>query len=129
MTIEFTTRKSKQIVNGQEIPCITPFTISVSEPHGIEPVLLTKEDVFGSFDIETMTQLSKGMVIASTGNTCPIWWDKVHYKSSTILFDNKDDILEDVIYWCEYVDGRDSVSKIKHFKNGKVAIRTDYQCW
>lgn len=86
---------------------------------------LTKEDVWGKF--EGNKQLSKGMIVANSGEKCPIWKDKVPYKSVTVICDKKDFGL--VQYWVSYVHGGNSISKIKNLPDNKIAIRSDYMCW
>lgn len=110
------------------------------------PVSLTKEDVWGEFDIATMT-LTPGMVVArglpkvdeyfsqadfdrvtaQLTNVCPVWGDVLPYKSVTVICPVE--LQDEVEGWLAYVHGADCVSQTKRLENGKVAIRSDYQCW
>lgn len=88
---------------------------------------LTKEDVWGEFNIYTGEKLSKGMIVARYNETCPVFKDIVPYKSVTIVGPlDKQDELE---YWLDYVNGGESISKVKTLDNNRVAIRSDYMCW
>ena len=102
-------------------------TIIVKEPTVPKAQEYTKEDVFGTYNQKTFEKISNGMVVASSGQTCPIFKDKVPYKSVTVICPK--DKVEQVIYWLEYVHGGDSVSKRKDLPDGKVALRSDYRCW
>lgn len=66
-------------------------------------------------------------MVARTDQKCPVWGDKVPYKSFTTIVDEVD--AEDAEYSCEYVHGAESVSKTKQLPGGKVALRSDYRCW
>ena len=73
-----------------------------------------------------------GMLVATSHedglpSVCPIWKDKLPYKSVTIVCEPS--IEEEVIYWLEYVHGGGSVSRRKKLDNGKIALRSNYQCW
>lgn len=89
---------------------------------------ITQEDVWGNYELQT-----KGMIIAKTNDTCPIFKDKVPYKSVTVICEPSQQ--NEVEYWLEFVHGGGSVSKSRIVaKNanqyaGKLAIRSDYQCW
>ena len=102
-------------------------TIIISEPP--KPVVhkLTKEDVWGKFDEETHQRLSPGMIVARSEQICPVWKDKLPYKSVTVIC--KAEEVGEVIYWLGYVHGGDSVSKQRKIAGGKVALRSDYMCW
>ena len=58
---------------------------------------------------------------------CPIFKDKIGYKSFTLIVDKKKQ--DDAEYWCRYIHGADSISNTMDLKNDKVAIRSDYQAW
>jgi len=111
-------------------------------------LVLTKEDVWGKFDMETMTLVDQGMVVARglpkvDGNyfteaerqriiakipdVCPIWEEVLPYKSVTVVCDAAQ--REEVESWLAYVHGGGCVDKIKELENGKIAIRSDYMCW
>lgn len=115
--------------------------IFVSSPNGPVPKKLTKDDVFGQWG-EEHRRIANGMVIAKSGpdlsehrqegvpeipTVCPIFGDKVPYKSITVVCNQ--DQLDDVLYWLEYVHGGGCVSMVKELPDGRVALRSDYQCW
>jgi len=87
---------------------------------------LTKEDVFGKFD-SNYNRISNGMIVARSGDTCPIFKDKVPYKSETVICTI--DQYPEVIYWLDYVNGGNSVSKEKQLNDDLIALRSDYKCW
>ena len=97
-----------------------------SKPTVPESDILTKESVWGTHD-SNYKLIDKGMVIARSKDICPIWNDKVPYKSVTVICPKL--LVEDVRYWLEYVHGANSVSKIKNLADNKVAIRSNYMCW
>lgn len=102
--------------------------ITVSHPTVPESKKLTQEDVWGKWDEEAFKKLSDGMIIAKNGQTCPIWNDRVPYKSVTVV--GPAELEADIRYWLEYVHGGESVSKRKLTQNGKmVALRSNYMCW
>jgi len=98
--------------------------IKVREAHG-EARSLTKDDVWGKFTPDHK-RLTAGMIIAKSDDICPVFKDKVPYKSVTVLCEQ--DQIEDVMYWLEYVHGGGCVQRAKGHK-GKIAIRSDYMCW
>ncbi len=67
-----------------------------------------------------------GMIIAKTNQKCPIWKDKLPFKSVTVVCKKED--LSDVEYWLCYVHGG-SFERIKDLPDGKVALRSNYQAW
>jgi len=104
---------------------------------------LTQEDVFGRV-IEShwknnvpntewipTKRISKGMVVASQAkgypNICPIWKDKIPYKSVTVVC--PEEFEGDCEYWLEFVHGGGSISRRKKLPGGKIALRSDYQAW
>ena len=101
-------------------------TINVNNPTVPEAKVLTQEDVWGKLD-ENYNRISSGMIVARTDEVCPIFKDKVPYKSVTVVCNSSQ--VNEVIYWLEYVHGGDSVSKVRALPDGKAAIRSDYQCW
>jgi hypothetical protein len=101
--------------------------LCVSNPTVQEAKTLTQDDVWGEFDDFSQKKISNGMIVARSGEICPIFKDKVPFKSVTVVC-NKNQVPE-VQYWLEYVHGGNSVSMMKQLNNGKVAIRSDYQCW
>lgn len=104
-----------------ELTCI------LSSPNGEEPKTITEEDVWGRFDETRTKKIDRGMIVARSGEICPIFGDEVPYKSVTVVGPkNKQD---EIIYWLEYVHGGGSVSEIVELDDLRVAIRSDYQCW
>lgn len=88
---------------------------------------ITKEDVWGEFNIHTGEKISKGMIVARYNDTCPVFKDIVPYKSVTIIGPlDKQDELE---YWLDYVNGGGSISNVKQIGDNEIAIRSDYMCW
>lgn len=122
--------------------------IQVRSAHG-GPGSLTKDDVWGLWDEDTFSLISKGMIVArglpsvddryftqekrnetisrAYPDVCPVWGDQLPYKSVTAICDA--DQVEGVSYWLEYVHGGGSVSDFKELPDGKVAIRSNYMCW
>lgn len=121
-------RKGHDVLpNGEEIPAIRNISMFVSGPSGDEPDSLTKEDVWGEFDHESLTKLSDGMIVARTDEQCPHFEDTVPYKSVTVVCEANQE--QEVHYWLEYVHGGNSVSMRKELPNNQIALRSDYQCW
>lgn len=95
---------------------------------------MTKEDVWGKFtspEDPISAKIHSGMVVARsydyTKKLCPIWNDKVPYKSATIVCDTK--LIEEVAYWIEFVQGADSIIDVKTLDDGTTAIRCEYMAW
>ena len=88
---------------------------------------MTKDDVFGKYDMDKHIMVDKGMIVANSKETCPIFKDEVPYKSVTVVCDNEQE--GEVENWLSYVHGGDCVSQRKELPNNKVALRSDYQCW
>ena len=101
--------------------------IFLSAPTGSKPLELTQEDVWGKYNELSSSKISNGMIVASYNDVCPIFGDKVPYKSVTVVCDENQ--MDDVVYWLEYVHGADCVAITKHIDGSKIAIRSDYQCW
>lgn len=92
---------------------------------------VTKDAVFGKFD-ENHERIDAGMVVARTGDICPIWGDEVRYKSVTVVVPElavHDGQVREVEYWLTFVHGDGCISKRKSMPDGTVAIRSDYMCW
>jgi len=100
--------------------------IVVSEPSVPKAKILTMKDVWGYMPTDAKER-NKGMVVANSHEQCPIFEDIVPYKSATVVC--KAEQQGEVEYWCDYVMGCSSVSQVKELKDGKVALRADYQCW
>lgn len=88
---------------------------------------LTKDDVFGTFDHETYTRTSDGMIVARGGETCPIFGDVVSYKSETLVCEANQEA--EVVYWASYVKGGGCISNRKVLPDGRIALRVNYMCW
>ena len=100
---------------------------------------ITKDDVFGTFCMESMKMTDPGMVVGnsklggfnektcSSNDPCPIFGDLIPYKSVTVVCNEEQ--LEQVEYWLSYVHGGDCISKQKTLDDGRIATRSDYQCW
>ncbi len=104
---------------------------------------LTQEDVWGEWT-HSSERISFGMIVAQgygdmsdrekkqwegslSPDICPIWKDKLPYKSITVICDKSQQ--SEVEYWLEYVHGGGSISKTKSLPNNKIAIRSNYMCW
>jgi hypothetical protein len=104
--------------------------IIVSEPTVPEATTLTKDDVWGIYEVAESKRVSDGMVVANSQDKCPIFGDIVPYKSATLVCKLEQE--REVEYWCDFVMGGGSVSDRKELTGkdkGKVALRADYQCW
>lgn len=105
--------------------------IIVSNPTVPEAKNLTEQDVWGIVNHETWTRETLGMIVASSmygfSKVCPVWGDVVPNKSVTIICEASQ--VEEVVYWLEFVHGGNSVSNMQNLADGKIAIRSDYQCW
>ena len=112
---------------GTTLPDITPITVFLSEPNGIFPSNIIKEDVWGKWNNDFTAKLSNGMIVASSNKKCPIFKDVVPYKSVTAVC--AEEQKSEVIYWLEYVLGANCVSLLRRLENGAIAIRANYQCW
>ena len=88
---------------------------------------LRQEDVWGKYDEATYKMIHRGMVVARSDETCPVWGDTPGYKSVTVICTKKQE--QDVRYWLEFVHGNDCVLMAKTLADGRVAIRSDYMCW
>jgi hypothetical protein len=83
---------------------------------------IIKDDVFGP----------NGMVVANSEEVCPIFGDKVPYKSVTVVVPElsvHDGLIGDVEYWLDFVQGDGSVSQRRSMPDGTVALRSDYMAW
>jgi hypothetical protein len=89
---------------------------------------LHKDDVWGAFCVDKMERVSTGLVVAMSEEPCPIFKDIVPYKSATVVFDPKTHPEHEVEYWLSYVHGG-GYSKYGELKDGRIAIRSDYQAW
>ena len=87
---------------------------------------LQKDDVWGRFDSDHK-KISDGMIVARRDDICPVFGDKVPYKSVTVVC--KSEEVNEVLYWLSYVHGGDNINGMKEVGKGKVAIRSDYMCW
>lgn len=105
---------------------------------------LTQEDVWGKWQEAPMKRLTKGMIVAQgygmddaeyerrkvadelLSNICPIWGDKLPYKSVTAIF--RLERQREVEKWLDYVHGG-GIERYKEVGNGFIAIRSNYMCW
>lgn len=60
-------------------------------------------------------------------DVCPVWGDRLPWKSVTVVVDAEDEA--DAIFCLECCHGGASVSRRKVLDDGRVALRSDYQCW
>lgn len=95
------------------------------KPNGFK---LEKDDVWGAYDMENHERVKDGLVVARSDEPCPVFGDTVPYKSVTIVFDPAKFPYDEVIYWVIYVQGGEPSDEVA-LKNGKWAIRSDYQAW
>jgi len=106
---------------------------------------VTKDDVWGKYT-DDLKLLDRGMIVAQgyigdkyyeeglgawkkkvqTTNVCPVWKDELPYKSVTVVCLKEQE--DEVKYWLSHVHGGES-EKTKTLPDGKVAIRSNYQCW
>lgn len=87
---------------------------------------ITKEDVWGKVN-ENFEKIDNGMIIARYNAKCPVFKDIIPYKSVTVVCKPEEE--NEVIYWLEYVQGMDCISRRAELENGDIALRADYQCW
>lgn len=96
------------------------------KPEGFK---LNKDDVWGAYDVDTHKKVGDGLVIAQeTNGRCPVFGDNAPYKSVTVVFDPKTHPYDEVLYWLGYVHGGEHERELT-LKDGRIAIRSDYQCW
>lgn len=108
-------------------PIPTEITMIISNPNVPEAKKLTKDDVWGTMNPETFESTSEGMIIVKSEGRCPVWKDKLPYKSVTVVCDKAQE--DEVSYWLQYVHGGNSISKRKVLAGDKVALRSNYMCW
>lgn len=92
---------------------------------------VTKDDVFGRFD-DNYQRIDAGMVVARGDQVCPVWGDKLPYKSVTVVVPElavHNGQLSDVEYWLSFVHGGGNISRRKSMPDGTVAIRSNYMAW
>ena len=88
---------------------------------------LTKNDVWGEYDINTFTVISKGMKVAEHGDRCPIFNDILPYKSVTVVCEQHEQ--HEVEYWLQYVHGGGCIAQRAELTDGRIAYRSNYMCW
>ena len=93
-----------------------------SEPLGVKPKTMTKQDVWGNPETG-----KPGMIRATSFEQCRYFKDIVPYKSITIVCNEFE--IADAVYWAEYVLGANCIDKTKLLPDERIAIRCDYQCW
>ena len=101
------------------------------------------KDVYGEFSSDFSELINPGMIAArqidphiNSGlkeqldkcykTICPVWHDKLQYKSKTIICKPEEE--DEVIYWITYVEGGLPTER-KVLDNGRIALRADYQAW
>lgn len=125
----------------------TKITIIVSEPTHEPAQSITMEDVWGTFD-KDWNRVSPGMIVArgfpepdgrfttqeeydkATAElpaVCPVWFDRLPYKSVTVICPTEQE--DEVSYWLEFCHGANCIEKVRRLENGKSAIRSNYMCW
>lgn len=65
--------------------------------------------------------------VARSGDRCPIWGDRLPYKSATVVVPAL--LLNEAVFSLEYVHGTGCVSRHQLLPDGTMALRSDYQCW
>ncbi len=91
---------------------------------------LQKEDIFcvdSKYVVASCDHGGFNKAKARSNQKCPIFKNYIPFKSCTIKC--KEEELDDVIYWSEWVMGGDCISKHKELGQGVHAIQIDYQCW
>lgn len=106
---------------------IDEIIISVLKPTVTPAINLTKEDVWGEYDIVAQKRIREGMIVARSEQLCPYFGDKLPYKSVTVVC--TDAQRDEVIYWLEYVHGGGSVAREMRVDKDRVALRSNYLCW
>ena len=77
---------------------------------------------FGS----THTQNEAGEWVPCAGVVCPVWGDVLPYRSTTVIVDAKEEEAAAFCLACAHGGGW---SRRKVLKDGRVALRSDYQAW
>jgi len=117
-------------------------TLTMQYPHPDDTLMfvdhgvhggLRKEDVwgYGYYDKDMVWQkVHDGLVVARTDEICPVWGDRLPYKSSTLVIPEgaPTELVEAVEYWVSYVMGGSPTRKTFQ-PDGTVALRADYQAW
>ena len=133
-----------EVTSKPTLEAMKKIEFTVSEPTVQESKNLTIDDVWGKVSEETFQRISVGMYVARGNSSycepdllkrltseipeiCPVWGDKIGYKSGTFV--GPADREDEIVYWLEYVHGGNSVSRRKELPGGKIALRSDYQCW
>lgn len=114
--------------------------------HQTPGIKLFKSQVWGKFD-KNHHSIDNGMIVARglpevdgkyftqekyneitsrLPDTCPVWKDKMPYKSVTAICSEEE--FDEVTFWLSYVHGGE-YEKVKNLPDGKVAIRSNYQAW
>ena len=104
---------------------LTPQTIRTKKSN-FRPERLTKSDVFGQHRVANGRLVARegGMVVAKASETCPVFKDVVPEKAVTVV--GREDDLDEVLYWLEYVKGKDCVT-MTHHQDGWIALRAEHQ--
>ncbi len=105
---------------------------------------LFMSDVWGKYD-DNHNKVSTGMIVArgipydknspegkdlieKTGYpaVCPVFGDVLPYKSVTVVC--TEEHFNAVTYWLSFVHGGQHYGE-KKLKDGRIALRSNYQCW
>jgi len=66
------------------------------------------------------------LVADDQGDICPVWGDRLPWKSSTVIVPPE---LEDAAAFCLACADGGGYSRRKVLEDGRVALRSDYQAW
>ena len=88
---------------------------------------LNVKSVFGTYCMDERKFIDQGLVVARHESKCPVWGDVVPFKSATLICSEEQ--YDSVVFWCEYVQGADSISRERTLDDGRIALRADYMCW
>jgi hypothetical protein len=64
--------------------------------------------------------------VAATDDVCPVWGDRVPYKSVTVIVEASE---EDAATYCLACAHGGGYSRRLVLADGRVALRSDYQAW
>lgn len=92
-----------------------------------KPTAVVVTDENGETSTVTLDLSTSAKVVPGGETRCPVWGDVVPWKSVTVIVDAADEA--DARYSLEYVHGGGSVSRRMALPNGRVALRSNYQCW
>ncbi len=124
------------LIKNESIGELDNFIIKEASPVGQRVIIrskmkFTKDDIFEKWS-DDHKLLDKGMIVASScksevyPNTCPIWHDSMPLKSVTVVCEPNQE--EEVKYWLSYVHGGEYAAR-KELADGRIALRSNYECW